>query len=132
MDLCQPIMIVLTLGALVVFGPNNFFNEAFYPLLYSLAFIWSRNINIMQVAFISKSSNNIFNIPTLIFVLGYLGFIVNAHLYGDRYVTSYQFALGMLFVMLMFYVEFVASVIGQMRKVLKIHLFDLQYLKVGS
>lgn len=132
MDLAQPLMIVFTLAALVALGPKNFFNEAFYPLLYSLAFLWSRNINIMQVAFISKSSNNIFNYPTLIFVFGYIGFIINSLLYGDLYVSSYNFALGMLVAMAFFYTEFASSVIFQMRKALKIHLFDLNYLKVES
>lgn len=131
-DLAQPLMIVSTLVALVVLGPNNFFNQAFYPLLYSLAFLWSRNINIMQVAFISKSSNNIFNYPTLLFVSGYIGFIINAMLYGDSLITSYNFAMGMLCVMFLFYVEFVLSVISQMKRVLKINLFDLNYLKVES
>lgn len=132
MDLAQPFMIIGTLGALFLFGPHNFFNEAFYPLVYSVAFIWSRNINIMQVAFISKSSNNIFNYPTLIFVFGYIAFIINSHLYGDLYISSFNFAMGMLLLVFGFYVEFVASVISQMRRVLKINLFDLNYLKVES
>ena len=128
MDLVQPLSIVATLLLLVAAGPHNFYDEAFYPLLYSMAFLWSRNINVMQVAFISKSKNNIFNNPTLIFVAGYIGFI----LYGSQFVSSYNFALGMLVIQLAFYSEFVISVILQMKRVLKINLFNLDYLKVET
>ena len=128
MDLVQPLLIVATLLLLVAAGPNNFYDEAFYPLLYSIAFLWSRNINTMQVAFISKGKNNIFNIPTIIFVAGYLGFVI----YGSQFVSSYDFALGMLVIQVTFYLEFVISVILQMKRVLKINLFNLDYLKVET
>jgi hypothetical protein len=86
----------------------------------------------MQVAFLSKSKNNVFNTPTILFVLGCISFIIYSSIYGNEQITSYKFALGMLITMTCFYVEFVISVISQMRSVLKIHLFDLNYARIQS
>lgn len=131
-DLVQPIIILCTLVVLLVFGPNGFFYDAFYPLLYSIGFLWSRNINIMQVAFITKANNNVFNIPTMIFMFGYLGFAANSFFCENLMVSSYKFALGMLLAQMLFYVEFAISVILQMKHILKINLFNLDYLKASS
>jgi hypothetical protein len=58
----------------------------------------------MQVAFLSKGSNTVFNTPTVIFVMGIIGFIANFYMNDSSLLTNYEFALGMLFIQLLFYV----------------------------
>lgn len=94
------------------------FDEAFWPIFYSLLFSWSRNMIEMQLYYVTKQKYNPFNLGTLGFVLPSLAFLLsnspaNAYFWGVAGLSAFIFF------------EFVISVIRQSCKILNIRAFSI-------
>jgi hypothetical protein len=94
------------------------FEEAVWPIFYSLMFSWSRNMIHIQLFYVTKQRFNPFNLGTLGFVLPSLAYLVtdlppNAYFWGVAALSAFIFF------------EFVVSVAKQSASILKIQVFSI-------
>lgn len=117
----QPIVVLLAVTVVALFGPTNYIQNNLYSLMYSVGFLWSRNIIIMQLSYISKKSIDIFNYPLFIFVVAHIVMPFLGLSYGQQGI----FAMAMVGLQTFFWFEFVISVIQQMSDILNIKVFSI-------
>lgn len=122
----QPLLVLGTLASVWLFAPDGYLEHNFYPLIYTIGFLWSRNIIIMQLNYITKSRLNIWNWPFLIYMGGHLGLILLSAWNGSYSAAELHFfAVGMALLQVGFWLEFVLSVLLQMKRILNIEIFSI-------
>ena len=124
----QPLLVLGTLAAVWCFAPDGYLEHNFYPLMYTIGFLWSRNIIIMQLNYITKSRLNIWNWPFLLYVCCHLALCLHSVVTRSSYTAAelHKFALLMALMQVGFWLEFVVSVILQLKKILGIEVFSIK------
>lgn len=67
--------------------------------MYTIGFLWSRNIIIMQLNYITKSRLNIWNWPFLVYVIGHLGlclYSIAGHSYSAADLHKFALLMALL------------------------------------
>lgn len=121
-------LVLTTLACVWFFAPEGYLEHNFYALMYTIGFLWSRNIIIMQLNYITKSRLNIWNWPFLIYVTGHIGLCLYNVVAGNKCSAEelHHFALAMALLQVGFWLEFVVSVIFQLKRVLGIDVFSIR------
>lgn len=119
-------MLVLGILSLVYFfAPDGYLDHNFFPLIYTIGFLWSRNIILMQLNYVTKGNLNIWNYPFLVYILGHIGMLVHSNMVDCSPESLHAFAIGMCLLQVGFWTEFVLSVMLQMKNILKIQIFSI-------
>jgi hypothetical protein len=122
----QPLLVIGTLLMIYLFAPDGYLEHNFFPLIYTIGFLWSRNIITMQLNYVTKSKLSIWNYPFLIYLLGHLALCIYSANSDVTAAELHIFALSMAIIQVLFWIEFVVSVILQMKHVLGIDVFCIQ------
>jgi hypothetical protein len=91
----QPLLVFGTLAMVYIFAPDGYLEHNFFPLIYTIGFLWSRNIIIMQLNYVTKSKLTIWNYPFLIYLLGHLALCTYAVKADVTAAELHTFALAM-------------------------------------
>lgn len=75
MKLLLPLILVATLSIWKFMISENIFVDHFYPIVYLLTFMWSRNMMLMQVCYVTKQRFHSLNIGNLYDNAGTLTFL---------------------------------------------------------
>lgn len=73
----QPLLVLGTLAYVYFCGPVDYLDYNFYPLMYTIGFLWSRNIILMQLNYVTKGYLNIWNYPFLLYIIGHVTMVLS-------------------------------------------------------
>ena len=96
--------------------------EVFYPFYYCLAFMWSRNMILIQLQFIVGQTYRVFNVATNLLIVS----VAIYYLCGDYLpVTATQYFLMWAVIQGIVFLEFVTSSFYEAAIMLNIYIFSV-------
>lgn len=103
---------------------NDIFTTAYFPIIYTLMFLWARNMILIQLYFITKQKYKVLNRGTNLFIFFGLVYII-FHSYLPCSAETYFWILCVLQGILFF--EFAVAMCQEGAEILDIYIFAIKH-----
>eukprot|EP00919_Chromeraceae_sp_WS-2016_P039545 GHVR01094265.1.p1 GENE.GHVR01094265.1~~GHVR01094265.1.p1 ORF type:complete len:148 (-),score=3.29 GHVR01094265.1:28-471(-) len=120
-----PTTVGAALLALKIFGPSDFYQNNYYPLIYMLMFMWGRNMILMQLCYVVKQRFHTFNRGTIFFVITVVLYVCLHQIIGMHINSRKYFTIAAVIQLLIFF-EFVYSTLMEAASILNIKIFTIK------
>ena len=127
--LLLPLTTTMAFLAIYFLGPERIYDKIYMYLVYSLLFMWSRNMILIQVCSVAKQEYHVFNRGTNWFLLSTFGFVLISRFYNFSPEKYFTYAFVFQFFL---FAEFIYSSFNQVADILKIKIFKIPYDPKGD